>query len=160
MAIDYEFAVQDSIAPLECSKTLSHRLKLNAMAEGGRVRLYNQGLRVLVEAGDKTPSVRTLCSDVFGFAPGWAISMRPVLSDEHYELAIKTMMQVVELMFSTTKGDAGFSYEFERVHMLRKNGTLYLREDFESHRRAEDLAWITQPYIRKAAPITAREHLV
>ncbi len=157
MAIDYELAIDMSMTVPACVKLLTHELgleaRLEAVREGARPlnRLYNSGLRSMIVAeGDASPHGLRLCIETFGFTPAVRVAMRPSWDHKLYERGMETMMRTVDLVLRSTGGDVGFSYEFERVHILRRNGGLYVRDDFEKHLRAQDLAFIRLPYQRKA----------
>jgi hypothetical protein len=156
MAIDYELAIDSSMTVPECVKLLTQEFGLEARfgarLEGARPVhwLRNSGLRsMFVADGDVTPQGVRLCTETFGFTPAVRVTMR-MSTDHLYEHGMTTMMRTVDLILRSTSGDVGFSYEFERIYILRRSGRLYVREDFEKHLRAQDLAHITLPYERKA----------
>jgi hypothetical protein len=157
MAIDYHLAIDASMTVLECVKLLTRELGLEARFESAREGarpvhwLRNSGLRSMyVMEGDGNPHGLRLCVEVFGFTPAVLIAMRPSWDHDLYERGMTTMMRTVDLVLRSSKGDVGFAYEFERVHLLRRSGKLYVREDFEKHMNAEELAYITLPFERKA----------
>ncbi len=150
MAIYYELGADTKMSVPECSKKLIAEFGLRVRSEGPHVWLYNDGVTVTVLPGDANEHGKRLALEAFGFAPTLLVSFRPVLGGPNMELGVQTMMRIVDLMLCSTTGDTGFAMEFERVLLLRRNGKLYVRDDFESELNTERLAMISLPYERKA----------
>jgi hypothetical protein len=150
MSIDYELGADTKMSVSECAKTLIQQLSLKTWPEAPPVCLYNDGVTVTVFGSDANRFRRGPALEAFGFAPTFFLSMRPALGGPHMELGVQTMMRVVDLVLRSIEGDAGFAKEFERVLLLRRNGRLYARDDFENYLNCEQLSLIGLPHERKA----------
>jgi hypothetical protein len=150
MAVDYEFGADTKMSVPECTKKLIRELGLKTWPEGPHVRLYNDGVTLIVMNGDASPPGKQLALEAFGFVPTLRVSFRPRLGGPNMELGAQTMMRVVDLLLRSTDGDAGFAVEFERVLLLRRSGRLYARDDFENYLNIDQFAMIGLPCERKA----------
>jgi hypothetical protein len=150
MAVDFTLAVDSAMSVIECKKLLIRELELEVSTQHPDLWLVNGGTTVIVRDVADLFSKGRMETEIFGFRPQLVIGMRPVLSGPYAEEGVQTMMRAVDLMLRVTDGDLGFSVECERVLILRRDGRLYVRSDFESFFHDKDLKMISLPFERKA----------
>jgi hypothetical protein len=51
----------------------------------------------------------------------------------------KKEIKVIGFLMSRTKGDFGFSSQFNQSLLVRKDGAVYVRDDYEKYRNTEEL---------------------
>jgi hypothetical protein len=146
MSIDYNFGADTSMSVPECKDLLKRELGLWVPPKNPHLWLVNDGTTIVVRAASETFAQGELYREAYGFLPQIVIMMRPTLSGPCYDQSMQTIMRVVDLMLLKTDGDCGFSYECERVLLLRRNGHVFVRENYFDHINPEQLAYITTPY--------------
>ena len=149
MAIDYRCGADTPMSVLECKKLLMYELGLRVSTQHPDLWLVGEGVTVVVQDVNQVFSRGELHREAYGFTPRIVIAMRPVFGS-HSEQGMQTIMRTVDLMLHATDGDFGFSYECERVLLLRRNGKVFVRENYLDHINKEDIARITVPYQFKA----------
>ena len=149
MAIDYNCGADTPMSVLECKKLLMRELGLWVSTQHPDLWLVDAGTTVVVQGVDQLFNRGELHREAYGFTPRIAIMMRPVFG-RHSEQGMQTIMRTVDLMLHATDGDFGFSYECERVLLLRRNGKVFVRENYYNHINKERLELITVPYQFKA----------
>jgi hypothetical protein len=154
MAIDYELCFATQLTVGECRKLLLERTDLVVSTERPDIWLVNDVSLVVTRPVRAEDPGSSLCKDLFGFRPTLQIGIRPALSMKTYDPAMRSMLQVINVMFNATTGDAGFAFEFERAVLQRVGGTVYLRDDYkETSFIANYLALLSFPYqLKKMTP--------
>jgi len=146
MAIDFVCCADTALTVVECKKLLMRELGLTVSTQKPNSWLINEGTTVTVQNVADVFGRGRVEREIFGFNPRITIEMRPVLSGPYSELGSQTIMKTVDSMLRNTDGDVGFSVENERALLVRRDGVVYVRDNFVEHLRAENLELITVPY--------------
>jgi hypothetical protein len=90
-----------------------------------------------------------LSTDLYGFVPKLSVRFRSSLTYLHAVSSGDQEMQVVNFMLRNTKGNFGYSLQFERQLIRRRGGRVFVRHDFEKWKNEETLEkFISVPFER------------
>jgi hypothetical protein len=146
VSIDYDCSADASMSVYECKELLKREIGLWISKQRPDLWLVNEGTTVVVQEASKIFNGARMQQEVYGFAPRLVITMRPTLSASHYDRSMQTVMRTVDLMLCNSERDLGFSYECERLLLLRRDRKVVVRENYLEHISQEQLSCITVPY--------------
>jgi hypothetical protein len=146
VSIDYDCSADASMSVSECKELLMREMGLWISKQRPDLWLVNECTTVVVQEGSKVFGGARVQREVYGFTPRLVITMRPTLSASYYDQSMQTVMRTVHLMLCNTEGDLGFSYECERLLLLRRDRKVVVRDNYLEHINQEQLSYITVPY--------------
>jgi hypothetical protein len=146
VSLDNNCCFTDMISVAECEKMLTQEFGFSVneeqRLENGRPWRYLLDKTMLtvsiMQVKVDSPAYR-LAQEVYGFIPFLSLTLRPAMSYENAVSSGKKEIQVIGFLMSRTKGDFGFSSQFNQSLLVRKDGGVYVRDDYEKYRKTEEL---------------------
>jgi hypothetical protein len=148
MAIDYNCLMDTPMSVAECMKILMREIGFKPEAQKPSAWLMDENLATAdVRTIEPSSFPSQMCEEHCGFQPRLRIRMRPYLSGRYAVQGSHTILRTVDAMLRNTQGDLAFWLELERLHLLRRDGKVVVRDDIEEHWNRENIErFITVPY--------------
>jgi hypothetical protein len=146
MAITYFCGTALTVSPLDGVALLKRELGLLQSPEHDHW-VYNHGVFVMFLDYQTRPVTETEI-EVSGFTPKLSMMMRPALTttEEEVEIGQRTMMKIVNCLLRQSSEDVYFSYEWEHMILVRKNGRLSVSSKFDHYLGDAYLSELTLPF--------------
>jgi hypothetical protein len=157
VSVENNCCIDDNISKLECEKMLISELgfwhkevQINEAGPPWRYLTNESSLCITIREITKADDpAYWLSTDVYGFAPSLSLRFRSSLTYLYAVSSADQEMLVVDFMLRNTKGNFGYSAQFEKPLIQRRNGKVFVRQDFEKWKNVEVLdKFISVPFER------------